>query len=169
MFAKAGDALIEFGGHHASGGFSVSREAVHTLPERLTEAAAELEARPKARSHDADAELLLREVSTTLLNDLSRLAPFGMGNPKPLFRVRSARITFARQFGKEMNHTEVTLVCPESGMQQRAFQYFRTPMDFTVAPSPGTLVDMLATIERDTFRGPERLALRVVDILSPRT
>ncbi len=168
LFAKAGDALIEFGGHHASGGFSVSREAVHTLPERLEQAASELEAKPKEKSHDADAELLLREVSTVLLNDLSRLAPFGIGNKKPLFRVRSARVTFARQFGKEMNHTEVTLVCPESGMQQRAFQYFRTPMDFTVAPSPGTLVDMLATLERDTFRGPDRLALRIADIVHPR-
>ena len=169
LFAKAGDALIEFGGHHASGGFSVSREHVHTLPERLVQAAAELDIAPKEESDaDADAELQLGEVSTSLLNEIARLAPFGVGNPKPLFRVRSARITFARQFGKEMNHTEVTVVCSVSGVQHRCFQFFKTPMDFTLAPSPGTAADLLATLERDSFRGPDRLALRLVDIVASR-
>lgn len=170
LFAKAGDALIEFGGHHASGGFSVSREHVHTLPERLAQAAEELEVRERSgNGGNADADLFLREVSTTLLNEIARLAPFGMGNPKPLFRVRSARITFARQFGKEMNHTEVTVVCSESGVSHRAFQFFKTPMDFSLAPSPGTVADLLATLERDSFRGPDRLALRIADIVSPRS
>jgi single-stranded-DNA-specific exonuclease len=168
LFAKAGDALLEFGGHHASGGFSVSHEHVHALPERLVQAAAALEMRPKEKRSDADADISLGEISTTLINDLARLAPFGMGNPKPLFRVRSARITFARQFGKEMNHTEVTVVCPESGVSHRAFQFFKTPMDFSLPPSPGTLIDMLATLEKDSFRGPDRLALRIADIIHPR-
>jgi single-stranded-DNA-specific exonuclease len=168
LFAKAGDALIEFGGHHASGGFSVSREAVHTLPERLVAAAMEIASTPKVKGFDTDADISLGEISTTLLADLARLAPFGMGNPKPLFRVQRARITFARQFGKEMNHTEVTVVCPESGVSHRAFQFFKTPMDFTLAPSPGTLIDMFATVERDSFRGPDRLALRIADIVNPR-
>jgi single-stranded-DNA-specific exonuclease len=168
LFAKAGDCLLEFGGHHASGGFSVSREAVHALPERLVAAATEIESAPKENNHETDADISLGEISTVLVSDLARLAPFGMGNPKPLFRVRSARITFARQFGKEMNHTEVTVVCGESGVQHRAFQFFKTPMDFTVAPSPGTLIDMLATVERDAFRGPDRLALRISDIVHPR-
>lgn len=169
LFAKAGDALLEFGGHHASGGFSVSREMVHTLPERLVQAALELNTQPKEKKISAaDAELSLREVSTTLLRELAQLAPFGMGNPKPLFRVRNTRITFARQFGKEMNHTEVTVACPESGVTHRAFQFFKTPMDFTRAPEPGSMVDLYATLEKDTFRGPDRLALRIADIVEPR-
>jgi len=171
LFTAAKDSFEEFGGHHASGGFSVSHEAVHTLPEALTQAMAALSVestREPEVEKEPDAELTLSEISTPFFRDLSRLAPFGMGNPKPVFRVRKAVITFARQFGKEMNHTEVTLVCSESGATCRAFQFFRTPMDFTLAPSPGTRVDMLATLERDSFRGPDRLALRIADILLPR-
>ena len=169
LFTKAGDAFEEYGGHHASGGFSVSHDSVHTLHEALTKAAEELNSvRKEILEPTTDADLSLKQVTTVLLKDLASLAPFGMGNPKPLFRVRNTRITFARQFGKDMNHTEVTIVCPESGATQRAFQFFRTPMDFTVAPSPGTLVDMLATIERDSFKGPDRLALRISDIVHPR-
>ncbi len=169
LFSKAKDALIEFGGHHASGGFSVSHEAIHTLNERLNSAAQELsESVKEVIVAEPDVEIMLSSVNVPFFRDFSRLAPFGMGNPKPLFRVRKTRITFTKQFGKEMNHTEVSLVCPQSGVQQRAFQYFRSPTDFTVTPEAGLLVDVVATLERDTFKGPERLALRIADIVTVR-
>lgn len=170
LFSAAGDALEEFGGHHASGGFSVSHDAVHTLQERLAAALASLPPAAGARPEKAaDAEILLSQVSTALLRDFSRLAPFGMGNPKPLFRVVRTVITSARKFGKEMNHTEVMLVCSETGMRQRAFQFFRSPKDFTLMPEPDLQADLLATLERDSFRGENALALRIADILLPRT
>jgi single-stranded-DNA-specific exonuclease len=170
LFAQANDALVEYGGHHASGGFSVSHDSVHELPAAFTRAATELASNSTAVTRaESDAELSLQRVSSALLEELSQMAPFGVGNPKPVFRVRNARITFARQFGKDMNHTEVTVVCPESGIQHRAFQFFKTPLDFSLAPSPGTVADVLATLERDAFRGPDALALRLVDIVAPRS
>lgn len=170
LFTKASDSFEEFGGHHASGGFSVSHDSVHTLPEKLAAAMRELESSsiPK-EEREADAEIGLHEVSIALFRDLSRLAPFGMGNPKPLFRVKSTRITSSKRFGKEMNHTEVMLYCPESGVTQRAFQFFRSPADFTVAPEPNTHADLLATLERDVFKGANALALRIADIVLPRS
>ncbi len=170
VFTNAKEHLIEFGGHHASGGFSVSRESIHTLPEMLAEAATSCasEARTNAPNESDYIDILLREVSPDFLRELERLAPFGIGNPKPVFRVRETRITFARQFGKDMNHTEVTLVCTQSGVSRRAFQFFKTPTDFSLLPSPGLSADILATIERDVFRGQGALALRLQDILTPR-
>jgi single-stranded DNA-specific DHH superfamily exonuclease len=35
MFEAARDGLLGYGGHHAAGGFAVSDEQVHTLPEML--------------------------------------------------------------------------------------------------------------------------------------
>lgn len=169
LFSAAGDALEEFGGHHASGGFSVSHAAVHALQERLADAFSSLPAAPAREEKMPDAEIRLSQVSTTLLQNLSRLAPFGIGNAKPLFRVRRTVITSARRFGKEMNHTEVMLVCSETGAQCRAFQFFRAPSDFTLEPLADRSADLLATVEKDTFRGPDRLALRIADILLPRS
>jgi single-stranded-DNA-specific exonuclease len=170
LFAAAGDALEEFGGHHASGGFSVSHEAVHTLQERLAAALVSLAPGEQVREEKAaDAEILLSQVSTTLLRDFSRLAPFGIGNPKPLFRVVRTVITSARKFGKEMNHTEVMLVCSETGARQRAFQFFRSPKDFTLMPQADLQADLLATLEKDSFKGENALALRIADILLPRS
>jgi len=166
LFSKAADAFEEFGGHHASGGFTVTSESVHTLPEVLKQVAAQMGPPKVQEEKAADAVLALREISTTLLKDISRLAPFGMGNAKPVFRIPRVRILSVRRFGKEGNHTEVSLVCSETGITQRAFQFFKAPEHFSVIPKPDMEADILATIERDTFRGPGRLALRLVDIVA---
>lgn len=168
LFTAAKDSLEEFGGHHASGGFSVSHEAVHMLPEAMATAAESLKGGSSEKEpKEPDAELYLSDVSTTLLQDLARLAPFGMGNPKPLFRVRRTIITSSRRFGKEMNHTEVMLVCRETGARCRAFQFFRSPKDFSIFPEADTVADLLATVEKDAFKGDHALALRIADIVAP--
>ena len=163
LFARSG-AFEEYGGHRASGGFTVSMEAIHTLPEVLRHVAAQLETVPQVET-SSDAIVSLREISLTLLKDISTLAPFGIGNGKPIFRIPRVRIISVRRFGKEGNHTEVSLVCSETGVTHRTFQFFKSPEHFTVMPLPDMEADVLATLERDTFKGPYALALRLVDIL----
>jgi single-stranded-DNA-specific exonuclease len=165
LFSAARDSFIECGGHNASGGFSVSHERVHTLHETLRAAAADM---PKATreeaSQSADVIVSLREISWPLLNEISRLAPFGIGNPKPVFKIARAQIRSVRSFGKENNHIEVVLGSDGTDASMRAFDFFRTREDFAHQPQVNETTSVLATLERDTFRGPARLALRLVDI-----
>lgn len=171
LFTHARDAFKECGGHAASGGFSVSHEQVHVLPQRLADAvsllrsnAAPNEIPPPDRDHDA--LVTLREISWTLHRDISLLSPFGMGNTKPVFRISSVRVAAVRAFGKENNHVEITLTEGETGVpSMRGFQFFKTISAFTHPPQRGEVVHVLATLERDTFRGPTKLALRIIDIL----
>ncbi len=168
LFQATKDVFLEFGGHHASGGFSISHDAVHTLQESLAEALQSLTARSSEADAQSHADIRLSDVSTTFLGELARLSPFGMGNPKPLFRVCRTRVTSARRFGKDMNHTELQLICSETGVRRRAFQFFRAPTDFTLEPRPDMAVDVLATVEKDAFRGADSVVLRVADVLVPR-
>ena len=165
LFSKAGDALIDFGGHHASGGFSVSQDAVHTLPEVLKEVAESLQGEALEKKEESEVLVTLREVSWPLYTDLSRLAPFGIGNPKPVLRISRVSLGTLRIFGKEKNHVEVALSCFESGARARSFDFFRRAEDFSFLPTPGTAADVLGTLVRDSFRGPDALALRLVDIV----
>lgn len=164
LFTAADDAFEEYGGHAASGGFSVASEHIHTLPERLAEAVATLQRVEKERARAHDALVALREVAFPLYRDISRLAPFGMGNPKPIFRIPRVRVADVRSFGKEKNHIEVTLACPDTGTVSRAFDFFRTAEDFSTVPAIDGVADVLATIEKDSFRG--GLALRLVDVVA---
>ncbi|OGG54885.1 single-stranded-DNA-specific exonuclease RecJ [Candidatus Kaiserbacteria bacterium RIFCSPHIGHO2_02_FULL_55_25] len=163
VFASAGESFVEYGGHARSGGFSVLAEHVHTLHETLARASAAMGRAEIAVSGAHDALITLREVSSPLHKDISRLAPFGAGNPKPVFRIARAAVAQVKRFGKEKNHVEVTFTCDDTGASARAFDFFRAPEDFTQAPVPGASASVLATVERDSYRG--GFALRLVDIL----
>ncbi len=163
LFRAASHAFEEYGGHEASGGFTLHFEHAHTLPDVLADVARTIEASEVSRALEHDALISLREVDVPLFRDISVLAPFGIGNPKPVFRIARAEIARMRRFGKEKNHIELSLMCRESGVEARAFDFFRGPDDFTSTPIPESAASILATIDRDTFRG--GLALRIVDIL----
>ncbi len=165
LFAKAGDVFNESGGHAFSGGFSVSHERVHTLPEVLAKVVADLAAELSAPiQKKSDAEVPLSHVGWPLYSDVTRLAPFGAGNPKPVFRIPNIIVTSLKRFGKEQNHVELLLESRESGERCRAFDFFRSPEDFTHAPQMGKSASVLATIERDAYRG--GLALRLIDVVA---
>ncbi len=163
LFANASDAFEEYGGHARSGGFSVSHERVHALPEALQEAARSLAESPAEPLREADARITLPGVSRSLFAEVSLLAPFGMGNPKPVFLLGGCVVTEVKRFGKEGNHVEVALEDRATGSAARAYDFFRSPDDFTHMPTQGATASLLATIERDTYRG--GLALRIVDVL----
>lgn len=163
LFSGARDMFSEAGGHTASGGFTVAEDAVHALPDALAAAGRALERKAVEAPRDYDALISLREVSSPLYKDISQLAPFGIGNPKPVFRISRARIHEVRRFGKEKNHVEVSLTCVDTAARARAFDFFRSPKDFTQDPEQTAEASILATLERDSFRG--GFALRLVDIL----
>jgi len=166
LFSNARDVLVESGGHAASGGFTVSHENVHRLPEALSHAALSLvtgDAADNAIIHDC--LLTLPEVSSPLFAEVSKLAPFGLGNPKPVFLLSGTIVTGVKRFGKEQNHVELMLECRKSGTTCRAFDFFRSPDGFSHVPQQGSEARVLATLERDTFRG--GFALRIVDVIAP--
>lgn len=163
LFANVGDVFQESGGHERSGGFSVSHEQVHTLADVLKEAGSALTVFPVNVSREPDARISLSEIAWPLYAEVSRLAPFGAGNSKPVFQIGSVTITDVQRFGKENNHVELMLECRQTGAKARAFDFFKAPADFSHVPAPGADVRVLATIERDSFRN--RLALRIVDVL----
>jgi len=168
LFQNAPDAFLQFGGHAHAGGFTVSSEQIHTLHEALMRAVANFQSATapsivEGLSHDISVPL--STVSNSLIKEISLLSPFGMGNPKPIFHIPEARITGVRAFGKEKNHVEVMLECATTGRVVRAFEFFKRPEHFTFAPAAGTSAHVLATVERDSYRGPSAVSLRIVDFL----
>lgn len=165
LLSGAGEALLESGGHNAAGGFSVSHERVHTLQEELARAADGLwkELGAEGAVPESDARASLSEVTPGLFKEVSCLAPFGIGNLKPVFRISGATVSAVRTFGRTSNHIEVLLSCAQTGATARAFDFFKTAESFTRAPEAGANIDLLATVEKDSYRG--GLALRIVDII----
>jgi hypothetical protein len=69
-----------------------------------------------------------------------------------------------KQFGKERQHLELRLL-RQQGAPLSAIGFFKKPEDFEQAPCKGAFIDLVATLERSTFRATPELRLRIVGIL----
>ena len=82
---KLSGLLLSGGGHAEAGGFSVLPDKLEEFSTKFIEHAAEqLGTAVPERKRYADAEVMLGQVNFDLVNELSSLAPFGVGNPSPL-------------------------------------------------------------------------------------
>lgn len=160
LMRTASDVFGHYGGHIAAGGFSVDEDKVHLLSDALTRAYAILSEQGFGEKEIiVDRELSLAEVLHAH-RELARLAPFGEGNKKPLFKIPRVKVEALKVFGKAKNHLEIRLSTESARVSGIAF--FATPTSFTRTLEVGMEADVFGHVESD-WGG--RARVRIVDIL----
>jgi single-stranded-DNA-specific exonuclease len=160
------DSLIEFGGHHAAGGFAVRDEHVHVFSSRLNEAYTNIkndEPTEGAMTRIVDAALSLEDVTRDLYQELRLCGPFGVGNEKPSFVFRAVVPQGVATFGKGKDHVRATFARTRGTLT--AIGFFSSPESFQSPLTPGTAVDLIGAIEESSFNGRSELRLRIIDVL----
>jgi single-stranded-DNA-specific exonuclease len=154
--------LLEgFGGHRMAAGLRIRRERIEEFATRLRELAAErLEALPDAPELRIDLELPLAEVDARLADALRHLAPYGAGNPAPVIAVRGVRLEAPATVGEAGRHLRATLRDGASAL--RAIGFGMGPRIDEVREAAS--VDATFQLERDVWRGRERLQARLLDL-----
>ena len=106
MMKIAKDTFIEYGGHSYAGGFSITTKNVHTLEQTLNSLY-----KKAVANYDNDSELIhidktleIDDVNWNTYKTIEQLAPYGIGNPKPLFLFNDIEVYRVSHFGKEKNH-----------------------------------------------------------------
>ena len=165
LMEAAADSFIEYGGHHASGGFSVHDEHIFTFGERLNEALVQLGTEAAVVEDVAIDEVLsLHDVTAELIRELNTMAPFGKGNPKPLFAFQMVTPRKVEQFGKAGEHLKLTF--ETNNGQLEAIAFFATPEDFQKKPQEQEAFTLLAHVEQSYFMNRPQIRLRIVDIIN---
>lgn len=159
LMTRTARMFIEIGGHALAGGFSVSHEMVHTLEDELVLAYQTKRTIREVVEQIIDGTLILNEVTFTTWNMIARFAPFGIGNPKPIFLFEKVRIADVRMFGKERAHTELSF----EGSRVKAISFFSEEKYKDI--TKGEVVDLIATMELSIFRGRRELRLRIADVI----
>ena len=158
----ASEVFIGYGGHAASGGFSVKDDSVFFLEEKLAASYDALPAADALLDARADATLMPSEATNELLQKLSRLAPFGMGNEKPVFVLHAVSVTRVSWFGKSEEHLKLTVT--ENGfdtVEAMAFFAKRELGPRAKELAPGKEAHLLASLERDQFTKGRPIRLRL--------
>ncbi len=163
--------LVGFGGHDDAGGFSATREHIHFLEAAFCE---QYEKHKKQKptegqeKNNYDLELELSDVTMQNYHALRQMAPFGVGNPKPIFAFKNVTVDSVRQFGKTTEHLEVLVSTPSyigrgKGVV-KAISWFATADSFTEKIEAGKSITLLGEFDFSVFRGKSELRLKIVDI-----
>ena len=173
LMNAAGDAFEQFGGHAKAGGFTLRDTEVFFLEDRLVLALRSLgeggETQSDTFTMRADAAITPEEIGESFLRNVERLAPFGMSNQKPVFLLRDVVVREISRFGKGEEHLKLKINAHEANDKRGsidAVTFFvkGAPARIASTLARGSRINMLAHIERDTFRRGNPVRLRLIDI-----
>lgn len=102
--------LIRYGGHSHAAGLSIAEEELERFALSFEEAAAgALDADALVPTVPYDVELSAAQIVESLVLELERLKPFGMGNPEPVFLLKGAEVSESRVL--KGGHLKLKLSC----------------------------------------------------------
>jgi len=160
---------VNIGGHPMAAGFTVEVGKMELLQSKL-EALADTHITDDLlqRSLSIDCELDLSAITPELFLSLQQLAPFGMGNPEPVFATRGVVVDGIKIMGREGKHVRLRIKSQESRIKNNGEKVFEA-IGFGMAEiakdiKVGDSIDIAYSITENTWNGKTKLELRLKDI-----
>ena len=142
------DLLLRYGGHEMAAGVTLTEGNYDAFCARLEQAVRETATDELLiPAQEYDAELAFAAADDALLDALSQLEPFGLGNPAPVFYTGGAQLLRRRACGAQGAHLQLTLRQGDKLLSGVGFG-----MGAQAATLPDT-VDAAYTLARDEYRG----------------
>jgi single-stranded-DNA-specific exonuclease len=155
------DLLVEFGGHRQAAGLQMARDKVDALREALAASGGEELEGALQRSAElfCDADLELDDSALGLARELERLAPFGVGNPRPRLLLRDLCVEAPPQVLKEQH---LKLRVAGAGRPVDALAWGRADLAPSIAR--GDRFDAVAKLSVNRFRGRGEPQLELIEL-----
>ncbi|MBW8814583.1 MAG: single-stranded-DNA-specific exonuclease RecJ [Caulobacterales bacterium] len=159
--------LLSGGGHAMAAGLSVRPSAIPELRAFLCERlAAESAVAAAADGLEIDALVTTRGADRALWTDFQRLAPFGPGNPEPVFAAADVRVE--RPMALRGGHVRVTLTDGSGGkLKAVAWRCEDTETGRRLLQEGGA-VHVAGRLKPDDWQGREGVELEIEDVADPR-
>jgi len=149
--------LDGFGGHEFAAGLSIDTARIAAFAAALEKSAAgQLTPADLLPTRSFDDEADLEEFDAALVARLATLAPFGIGNPEPVFLLHAVQARSLREVGK--GHLQLT--CVQGGYSLPAIAFGMAERSTELAGP----VDLLVSVGVNEWRGRSSTQLRVRDL-----
>lgn len=158
LLQKNADLLLSFGGHAMAAGLAMKRENLEKFSQAMNANAALVADIQKIESTLAiDAYLPLKNVDERFMQVLDTLAPFGAGNPSPVFLAEQLQVVNFRYLDRDRVHRSILMT--DADGQQFEVKWWHA-FDTTL---PTGTIDLAYSIRRSVFRGNEKIEIEWVD------
>ncbi len=153
--------FVRFGGHRQAAGLTIEADRIGELRRSLgawaNERLSPEDLVPRLR---IDAPLGLREISGAIVEGLGRLGPFGMANPKPVFRAAPVSLVEAPRVLKERH---LALRFKQDGRAFRAVAWRAAEREQYLATNRHGL-EVAYSLEQSEYRGEKITEMTVADV-----
>lgn len=161
--SECSDLIVKFGGHSQAAGMTIRNENLEAfyekfnrlIEDRLTNIVTEPELW-------IDAKLKSEHISQKLLSDIALFAPFGDGNPEPVFMLENMRVEEARLVGNGEKHWKLKLATENSGkiFDAIGFSLGEAFPDL----QKGERMDIVFQLNENTWNGFTGIQLKLLDL-----
>jgi len=152
--------LLQYGGHKYAAGLSIAPDKIEEFRLKFMEVSkGELtddDIQPKLK---IDLELELSEISDEFMNTLEMFAPFGPQNMRPVFLTRNCEV-LGRPHVVGNNHLRMRVRKGNAIFDVIGFGFG----DMLMQLSAGSLVDLVYSLEFNTYNNETRIQIRLKDL-----
>jgi single-stranded-DNA-specific exonuclease len=159
-----GELMTKFGGHKMAAGLTIETSKIRDLRARVNEYADAClgpdDLRPRLW---IDGALQFRGISSQFASELAALAPFGAGNPTPLFRASQVEIVDGPRLVKDRH---LKMAFKQEGRVFRGIAWRSSERESFIAEHKAA-IDLAFSLEQDTWNGEKFLQLSIADFKAP--
>jgi single-stranded-DNA-specific exonuclease len=161
---SCGELMVKFGGHKQAAGLTIETARIRELRARVNAFADGCldpdDLRPRLW---IDGALTFRSITDQVASELTTLAPFGAGNPCPIFRASRVEIVDGPRRVKERH---LKMAFRQDGRIFRGIAWRASERESFVAEHRAA-IDLAFSLEQDTWNGERYLQLSVADFKAP--
>lgn len=161
---ECSDLFEKFGGHEQAAGLTIRNERIDAFVSRFRtivgDRLKDVETVPELL---LDAELHPGDLSIALVRAMSDLAPFGEGNPEPVFKLTDLEIIEARTVGKDGKHWKLALRHASSDSLFDAVGWSMKTLHPDLGP--GQQLSLVCQLEENIWNGRSSLQLKLLDLI----
>jgi single-stranded-DNA-specific exonuclease len=161
---SCGDVMSKFGGHKQAAGLTMASSRVRELRARVNDYADGClqpdDLRPRIW---IDGALGFKSIDEQIASELTSLAPFGAGNPRPIFRASGVEIVDGPRRLKERH---LKMAFRQDGRVMRGIAWRASEREGFVTEHR-TAIDLAFSLEQDTWEGERYLQLSIADFKAP--
>jgi single-stranded-DNA-specific exonuclease len=156
----SGQHLIRYGGHKQAAGLTLQTENFEIFYQSVLDFAEKNMEEDDGPVLYLDAELSAEDLQFATYNLIASLEPFGVGNPKPKFLLKNAKILSKRAVGQKAQHLQMKISLGNRQISCIAFNF--GPKDSSL--QIGQELDLACELLQDDWNGNTQLKLRIIDI-----
>jgi single-stranded-DNA-specific exonuclease len=156
--------MTKFGGHKQAAGLTIEASRIRELRGRVNDFADGClgpdDLRPRLW---IDGALDFRSINEQVASELASLAPFGAGNPNPVFRTSRVEVVDGPRRVKERH---LKMAFKQDGRVMRGIAWRASERESFVAEHRAA-IDLAFSLEQDSWNGEKYLQLSIADFRAP--